>query len=46
MATTIHGATPIHSATVDRQETVSLIASNKVEGTPVYRSNGDKVGGC
>ena len=32
------------TASVDRQETVSLIASNKVEGTPVYRSNGDRVG--
>ena len=26
------------------RETPSLIASDKVEGTPVYRSNGDKVG--
>jgi sporulation protein YlmC with PRC-barrel domain len=26
------------------RETSSLIASDKVEGTPVYRSNGDKVG--
>src|SRR5262249_35393837 len=37
-------ATSMQGATVDRQETVSLIASNKVEGTPVYRSNGDRVG--
>ena len=29
---------------LDRRETVSLIGSDKVEGTPVYRSNGDKVG--
>jgi sporulation protein YlmC with PRC-barrel domain len=27
-----------------RDETASLIASDKVEGTPVYRSNGEKVG--
>jgi hypothetical protein len=26
------------------RETSSLIASDKVEGTPVYRSNGDKIG--
>jgi hypothetical protein len=26
------------------RETLSLIASDKVEGTAVYRSNGDKVG--
>jgi PRC-barrel domain protein len=26
------------------RETYSLIGSDKVEGTPVYRSNGDKVG--
>lgn len=29
---------------VPRDETPSLIASDKVEGTPVYRSNGDKIG--
>jgi PRC-barrel domain protein len=29
---------------IDRRETVSLIGSDKVEGTAVYRSNGDKVG--
>ena len=34
MATTMTG----------KRETVSLIGSDKVEGTPVYRSNGDKVG--
>lgn len=27
-----------------RDETASLISSAKVEGTPVYRSNGDKIG--
>jgi hypothetical protein len=32
------------STTVDRRETANLIGSDKVEGTPVYRSNGDKVG--
>ena len=31
-------------ATLDRRETVSLIGSDKVEGTAVYRSNGDRVG--
>jgi hypothetical protein len=30
--------------TTARRETASLIASDKVEGTPVYRSNGDQVG--
>ena len=30
--------------TLDRRETASLIGSDKVEGTPVYRSNGDRVG--
>jgi hypothetical protein len=34
----------VNTATLDRHETASLIASNKVEGTPVYRSNGDHVG--
>ncbi len=29
---------------LDTRETHSLIASDKVEGTAVYRSNGDKVG--
>jgi hypothetical protein len=28
----------------DAHETYDIIASDKVEGTPVYRSNGDKVG--
>ena len=26
------------------RETINLIASDKVEGTPVYRANGDKIG--
>ena len=30
--------------TVKRRETASLIGSDKVEGTPVYRSNGERVG--
>src|SRR5207244_13403419 len=30
--------------TVDTRETARLIASDKVEGTPVYRSNGGRVG--
>ena len=30
--------------TLDQRETVSLIGSDKVEGTAVYRSNGDRVG--
>jgi len=33
-----------HGTTVDGRETVSLIGSDKVEGTAVYRSNGEKVG--
>jgi hypothetical protein len=32
------------TASLDRRETASLIASDKVEGTPVYRSNGEKIG--
>jgi hypothetical protein len=32
------------SQVLERQETGTLIASNKVEGTPVFRSNGDRVG--
>jgi len=31
-------------STLDKRETATLIGSDKVEGTPVYRSNGDKVG--
>jgi hypothetical protein len=30
--------------TLERRETASLIGSDKVEGTNVYRSNGDKIG--
>src|SRR3954454_13823399 len=32
------------SKALDWRETASLIGSDKVEGTPVYRSNGDEVG--
>ena len=37
-------ATTSQGNTLDKRETVSLIGSDKVEGTPVYRSNGDRVG--
>jgi len=30
--------------TLDKRETALLIGSDKVEGTPVYRSNGERVG--
>jgi hypothetical protein len=30
--------------TLDRRETANLIGSDKVEGTPVYCSNGERVG--
>jgi PRC-barrel domain len=32
------------TATIDKRETHSLIGSDRVEGTNVYRSNGDKIG--
>ena len=34
----------INSSAVDQRETVTLIGSDKVEGTPVYRPNGERVG--
>ncbi|HVI65065.1 MAG TPA: PRC-barrel domain-containing protein, partial [Bradyrhizobium sp.] len=34
----------LHTAEMEARETFSLIGSDKVEGTPVYRSNGDKIG--
>jgi PRC-barrel domain len=34
----------VQSATLDQRETPMLISSDKVEGTPVYRPNGDRVG--
>ena len=37
-------ATTSQGTTLDKRETASLIGSDKVEGTPVYRSNGDSVG--
>jgi hypothetical protein len=30
--------------TLDRRETANLIGSDKVQGTPVYRSNGERIG--
>src|SRR5204863_7426711 len=33
-----------NQSTLDKRETSSLIGSDKVEGTNVYRSNGDKAG--
>jgi len=36
-------ATP-QAGALDRRETVTLIGSDKVEGTALYRSNGDRVG--
>jgi hypothetical protein len=32
------------TATMEKRETATLIGSDKVEGTNVYRSNGDKIG--
>ncbi|HET6492201.1 MAG TPA: PRC-barrel domain-containing protein [Burkholderiales bacterium] len=37
-------ATTTQARTTDARETVSLIGSDKVEGTNVYRSNGEAVG--
>jgi hypothetical protein len=31
-------------SSLETRETASLIGSDKVEGTAVYRSNGDKIG--
>ena len=36
--------TTSQNKTVKRRETASLIGSDTVEGPPVYRSNGDRVG--
>jgi PRC-barrel domain protein len=36
--------TSTQGRTLDQRETASLIGSDKVEGTPVYRSNGEPVG--
>jgi len=37
-------ATSRQGKTLDKRETESLIGSDKVEGTPVYRSNGERAG--
>ncbi len=37
-------ATTTQGKTLDKRETATLIGSDKVEGTPVYRSNGQRVG--
>ena len=37
-------ATTTQGTTLETRETPSLIGSDKVEGTPVYRSNGERVG--
>jgi PRC-barrel domain len=37
-------AAPSTARTLDARETISLIASDKVEGTNVYRSDGEKIG--
>jgi hypothetical protein len=34
----------INSSELDQRETVTLIGSDKVEGTPVFRPDGEKVG--
>jgi hypothetical protein len=36
--------TMVTQTILDHRETMSLIGSDKVEGTPVFRSDGDKVG--
>ena len=37
-------ATRTQTKPLEKRETSNLIGSDKVEGTPVYRSNGDSVG--
>jgi hypothetical protein len=37
-------ATRTQAKPLEKRETSNLIGSDKVEGTPVYRSNGDSVG--
>jgi hypothetical protein len=37
-------ATRTQERPLDKRETSNLIGSDKVEGTPVYRLNGDNVG--
>jgi hypothetical protein len=36
--------TSTQARTLDKRETSNLIGSDKVEGTPVYRLNGDNIG--
>ena len=40
----LQNALPDSTVEIDRRETPGLIGSDKVEGTPVYRPNGDRVG--
>ena len=37
-------ASSTQDRTLAKRETINLIGSDKVEGTPVYRSNGERVG--
>src|SRR5580704_3370466 len=37
-------ATPARGETLAKRETTMLIGSDKVEGTPVFRPNGDRIG--
>jgi sporulation protein YlmC with PRC-barrel domain len=37
-------ATATQRKPLEKRETSNLIGSDKVEGTPVYRTNGDHVG--
>src|SRR5258708_26299214 len=40
----MEGPAMIEGSAVDQREAVTLIGSDKVEGTPVYRPNGERVG--
>ncbi len=40
----LRNGSPAAAGNIARSENASLIASDKVEGTPVYRSNGDRIG--
>jgi hypothetical protein len=37
-------ATSVQAKPLEKRETSNLIGSDKVEGTPVYRPNGDRLG--
>ena len=39
-----NGENTMATQTLEQRETTTLIGSDKVEGTNVYRSNGDKIG--